>query len=121
MPHQCLNCNAIYDDNSDVILKGCPRCGHKLFLYIKKVPKEEKIELSKEEKEKVEEEVKKIISNDIDKPVILYLENIRSKGEGKYEIDINQLLKKDKPIIYKVQEGTYFIDLTFNFDKNREL
>ena len=42
---------------------------------------------------------------------VLKLENIRVISPGKYELDINQLMKKEKPVIYKVQEGTYVIDL----------
>jgi predicted nucleic acid-binding Zn-ribbon protein len=52
MPHQCLNCSSVYDNTSDAIIKGCPNCGKKLFLYIKKLPEAKKeIELSKEKKE----------------------------------------------------------------------
>ena len=49
--------------------------------------------------------------DDIDAPIILKLENIRILSPGKYELDINQLMKKEKPVIYRVQEGTYIIDL----------
>jgi len=115
MPHQCLNCQEIYDNSSDAIIKGCPKCGKKLFLYIKKTPKkEEEIELTKDEKELILKEVETITNIDeIDSPIILKLENIRIVKSGKYEIDINQLMKKEKPAIYKIQDGTYMIDLDF--------
>jgi predicted nucleic acid-binding Zn-ribbon protein len=115
MPHQCLNCGAVYGNTSDVILKGCPKCGGKLFIYLKKLPeKEEEIELSKEEKDLILKEVENISEiKDTDKPVILKLENVKVIKSGKYEIDINQLLRKEKPVIYKIQEGTYVIDLDF--------
>ncbi len=113
MPHQCLNCNEIYDNSSDAIIKGCPKCGKKLFLYIKKVPsKKDEIELSSQEKEFIMDEINSITKiEEHDTPIILKLENIRVIKPGKYEIDINQLMKKDKPIIFKVQDGTYIIDL----------
>lgn len=115
MPHQCLKCETIYDNTSDVIISGCPNCGAKLFLYIKKVPeKEQEIELSNAEKELIISEVSNYVDiEDTDTPIILKLENIRVLSPGKYEIDINQLMKKEKPIIYKVQDGTYIIDLEF--------
>ncbi len=118
MPHQCLNCNEIYEDNSEVIIKGCPKCGHKLFLYIRERPKEEENEiiLNKKEKANIEKQVKSIIGGNLDTPIILKLENIRVLKNGKYEIDINQLLKKEKPLIFKIQSGTYIIDLT-SFNK----
>jgi len=120
MPHQCLNCQAIYDNSSDAIIKGCPKCGKKLFLYIKKTPeKKHEIELSHDEKELILKEVETITNiDDIDTPIILKLENIRVVKSGKYEIDINQLMKKEKPAIYKIQDGTYMIDL--NFLKNNK-
>ena len=45
-------------------------------------------------------------------PVILDIESIRVLGEGKYEIDIVSLFSKKKPIIYRMEEGKYIIDLT---------
>lgn len=115
MPHQCLNCNSIYDNSSDAIIKGCPKCGKKLFLYIKKIPeKKEEIELSTHEKDFILKEIESITDiEDPDSPIILKLENIRIIKPGQYEIDINQLLKKEKPVIYKIQDGTYVIDLNF--------
>ena len=44
-------------------------------------------------------------------PVILDIESIRVTGEGKFEIDIVNLLKEDRPLIYKLEEGKYIIDL----------
>jgi len=115
MPHQCLKCENVFENTSDVILKGCPNCGGKLFLFIKKIPeKQEEIELSKSEKEIILKEVESISEiRDTNEPIILKLENIRVIKPGKYEIDINQLMKKEKPLIYKIQDGTYIIDLSF--------
>lgn len=115
MPHQCLKCETIYDNTSDVIIKGCPNCGSKLFLYIKKVPKVQKeIELSEIQKTTIMKEISNYVDIDeIDAPIILKLENVRILEPGKYEIDINQLLKKEKPLVYKVQDGTYVIDLNY--------
>ena len=120
MPHQCLKCGAIYDNASDAILKGCKDCGAKFFLYIKKEPDTpQEIELSSEQKDLLLKEVEQLIEDpEPEKPIILKLENIRVLAPGKYEIDINQLLQKDKPVVYKVQEGTYVIDLQFLKEKN---
>ena len=35
MPHQCVRCNAFFEDGADEILKGCS-CGGKLFFFVKK-------------------------------------------------------------------------------------
>lgn len=117
MPHQCLRCNTVFDNSSDAIIKGCTNCGAKLFLYIKARPeelKQEEIELTKEAKDIILKELgTQVDLDDIDRPIILKLENVRILAPGKYEIDINQLMKKEKPLIYKVQEGTYVIDLNY--------
>lgn len=122
MPHQCLACNETFDNDSNVILKGCPKCGGKLFLFVKKIPEQkEEIELSKDEKDIVLKELENVVDIEkSDKPIILKLENVRIIKPGKYEIDINQLMKKEKPLIYKVQEGTYVIDLNFLRGKKSE-
>lgn len=115
MPHQCLKCDSIFDNTSDAIIKGCSNCGSKLFLYVKKAPeKKHEIELSKTEKDLILKEIENMVEiKDSKIPVVIKLENVRILGPGKYEIDVNELMKKDKPLIYKIQEGTYVIDLNF--------
>ncbi len=117
MAHRCVHCGKIIEKASDELLKGCSTCGSKFFFYIK----DEKISSLKEEKEitslpekekkEMEEEARKILGvEDEEEPVILDLESIRVLGKGKYEIDIISLMNK-KPIIIKIQEGKYIIDL----------
>jgi predicted nucleic acid-binding Zn-ribbon protein len=43
--------------------------------------------------------------------VILDLESIRITGDGKYELDVVNLFSR-KPVVYKLEEGKYIIDLT---------
>ncbi len=124
MPHQCVRCGKIYDDTSEEILKGCSACGGKLFFYIKKEAlekKEELIKLTEEEKQELEEEVYKIIGvkEELEKPVILDIESIRIKKPGKYEIDLVKLFK-EKPVIFKIGQGKYIIDLSEAFSLSKE-
>ncbi len=37
MPHICTRCNSVFDSGED-ILKGCPKCGWKKFMFVKKAP-----------------------------------------------------------------------------------
>jgi predicted nucleic acid-binding Zn-ribbon protein len=39
MPHICTRCNNVFQKGDD-ILKGCPVCGWKKFLFTRKVPEE---------------------------------------------------------------------------------
>lgn len=70
------------------------------------------IEFNSVDKKKVEEDVRSILKvEDDEKPVILDVESVRVLGPGKFEIDIVGLMSK-KPIVFKLQEGKYIIDLS---------
>ena len=63
------------------------------------------------DKVKVEEDVRSILKIDDDlKPVILDLESVRVTEPGKYEIDLVSLINR-RPIVFKIQEGKYIIDI----------
>ena len=53
-------------------------------------------------------------------PVILDIESIRVTGSGKFEIDVVNLFNKKRPLIYKLEEGKYIIDLATTMDQNRK-
>jgi len=121
MPHQCVKCNKFYDDGDKAILTGCS-CGGKLFFYIKKEKletlKEEeyKLDLNENQKEELEKDVFELVGHDLnnDDPVILDFESIRVLQPGKYELDLVSLFKK-QPLIVKLNEGKYMIDLPNTF------
>lgn len=119
MPHQCVHCSKIIDVGSKEILEGCNSCGGKFFFYIRdeqaariKESKEELIpEFNTIDKKKVEEDVREILKvEDEEKPVILDLESVKVLGPGRFELDIVSLMNR-KPIVFKVSEGKYVIDL----------
>ena len=118
MPHQCVHCGKLYDTPSNELLEGCS-CGSKFFFFIKQeqldVLKEKnipKIELEMADKEKIEKDVREMIGAEKeDIPVILDLESVKVVGRGKFEIDVVNLFSKKRPLIYKLEEGKYIIDL----------
>ncbi len=127
MPHQCVKCGAFYDDGSDEILKGCSKCGGKLFFYVKKekaemLKEQQAIELSKEERKQIEEDVYDIIGDEIDrnKPVVLDIESIKILKPGKYELDLVHLFKEKEPLVYRLEDGKYMVDLIETFKKMRK-
>lgn len=122
MPHQCVRCGYLVDDGSDVILKGCPECTSKLFFFIKQSRLEElkkpSKQLSQADKEQIEKDVMDIVGpeyND-DAPIVLNFENIRISEPGKFEIDIVNLFNSDNPLVYKLEEGKYVIDIATTFE-----
>jgi predicted nucleic acid-binding Zn-ribbon protein len=79
-----------------------------IFLFYKE-------KITNEEKQQIEQDVLEIIGIEDDtKPVILDLESIRILQPGKYELDIVELFK-GKPLVYRVEEGKYIIDLASTF------
>ena len=119
MPHQCVKCSTIYKDGSNELLKGCP-CGGRFFFFLKDTDIEEakKITttLTSTEKEQIENDVYDLIGvEDRDKPVILDFESIKILKPGKYELDLIDIFKK-KPLIYKVADGKYVIDIVSTFE-----
>ena len=119
MPHQCVHCSKIIEVGSKEILEGCNNCGGKFFFYIRD-EQAEKIKEAREipipefntiDKKQVEEDVRSILNiEDESKPVILDLESIRVLQPGKFEIDIVSLMNR-KPIVFKLSEGKYVIDI----------
>jgi predicted nucleic acid-binding Zn-ribbon protein len=127
MPHQCTHCGEVYPDASEELLKGCS-CGAKFFYYIKQEKLDEQnvreviTELEKADKVQIEKDIRDItgLEEEPDKPVILDLESVRVIKPGKFEIDIVNLFNKKRPLIYKLEEGKYIIDLAATLKANMD-
>jgi len=123
MPHQCVRCSTFYEDGAKELLKGCS-CSGKLFFFIKKDKLDEMkkitdgVKLTTKEKEQIEEDIFDLVGSDVDKsqPVILDLEAIRIQKPGTYELDLVHLFKNE-PLIFKLEDGKYMIDLVQSFQK----
>ena len=120
MPHQCVKCSKLYEDASDELLRGCS-CGGKFFFFMKKESLEKRkveVTLTAQEKIQVERDVLNIIGlEELDAPVILDLETVNVVKPGKYEIDLVELFK-GKPLVYKMADGKYIVDLSSAFKKD---
>ena len=123
MPNQCMKCNKIYPDGSEELLKGC-KCGSKFFFFIKQDAPKKIHEITKnitvEDKEKMERDVLDIIGErdeqEEDQPVFLNLETIKVLEPGKYQIGLRDIFK-GKPLVYKLEEGKYIIDIATTFSQ----
>ena len=123
MAHQCVHCKRIIPSGSKELLEGCLDCGGHFFFYIKEEQleklKENPIEIPQEQKKEVEKDIREMAGIIEDSaPVILDIESVRVMGEGKFEIDLVNLFKKDRPLIYKLEEGKYIIDLASTLREN---
>ena len=125
MPHQCVRCNTFYEDGAKEILQGCA-CGGKLFFFVKKSKLEaakkskQLINLSMDEKKEIEKDVFDLVGSAIDKdsPVVLDIESINIMKPGQYEIDLVSLFKRE-PLIFKLEDGKYMIDIKQSFKKKK--
>ena len=123
MAHQCVHCGKIYESVSSEIIEGCT-CGSHFFFFIKDQQYEKlksenalPIEIKEEDKARIEKDVRDMIGIKEEEPVILDFESIRVLEPGKFQLDIVNLFDKRKPLIYKLEEGKYIIDLASTLRK----
>ena len=123
MPHQCVKCSKIIPLGSKELLVGCANCGGKFFFYIKQEQldqiKKNTIEIPESEKSTIEKDIREMVGiTDEETPVILDLESVRVVGDGKFEIDLINVFNKERPLIYKLEEGKYIIDLASTLSRS---
>lgn len=132
MPNQCIHCSQIYDDGAEEILKGCSSCGSRFFFYIseeklKKIKEseseggEEQLKLSSAEKKQIEEDVRDIVGIKEDEaPIVMDFESVKVLKPGKYLLDIANLFSKERPLVYKLEDGKYIVDLVASLNRSDE-
>lgn len=113
----------MYGDGAKELIQGCG-CGGRFFFFTKgsvEDVREVTEGLTENDKQQIEKDVTDIIGPDFDqsKPVILDLESIKIAKPGKYEIDLVRLFK-GKPVIYKLEDGKYIIDIATSFKLMRK-
>jgi len=124
MPHQCVRCAKLYPAGCNELLQGCS-CGGRFFFFVKESAIEKAKEMTKnlsdKEKEQIEKDIFDLIgSHSKDEPVVLDFESIKVNAPGKYELDLIDLFK-GKPLVYKLDEGKYIIDIVSTFEaKNKD-
>ena len=116
MPHQCTRCSRIIPKGSREILEGCKDCKSHFFFYIRdeqlQKAKADPIVIPESQRKEIEKDVREIAGiEEESQPVILDLESVRTVGPGKFEIDVVNLFNEKRPLIYKLEEGKYIIDL----------
>jgi predicted nucleic acid-binding Zn-ribbon protein len=124
MPHQCVHCGNVYPAGSRDLLDGCRECGSHFFFFIndeqmERIKNQTSSPMNIENKKEVESEIRELAGiTEEDTPVILDIEAVRVTGNGKFEIDLINVFNKKRPLIYKVEEGKYIIDLASTLKQN---
>jgi predicted nucleic acid-binding Zn-ribbon protein len=116
MPNRCIKCGKLHPNEAPYLIeKGC-ECGSRFFFFVKEETLrkfEKEIEkLSPYEIEEIQREIREILEKEDleNETVILDLEAIHVVRPGKYLIDLTNLFSQ-KPLIIKIGEGRYEIDL----------
>jgi len=116
MPHKCTQCGREFEDGSTAILKGCPSCGGKKFLYIREAERHDDVlkektieEIARDTGEDVLEVKPDRRNNEIE--VFERIESIRILSPGSYELNIEKLALSDDVVVGLEKEGKYVVDI----------
>lgn len=115
MPHKCTRCGREFEDGSTEILKGCPSCGGKKFLYVRDERRHDDVLEEKSVEEIAEESGEEALEvmDESAGPVDCYerVESIRIVGPGSYELNIEKLAQSDDMVVGLGNEGKYMVDI----------
>ena len=116
MPHKCTQCGREFKDGSTKILKGCPSCGGKKFLYGREAGRHDDVL-----EEKSIEEIARDTGEDVlevredrkreEIEVFERIESIRILAPGSYELNIEKLARSDEVVVGLEKEGRYMVDI----------
>ncbi|MDN7024156.1 hypothetical protein FGU65_04500 [Methanoculleus sp. FWC-SCC1] len=127
MPHKCTQCGREFEDGSTKILKGCPSCGGKKFLYIREARRHDDVLEEKSLEEIIDgagvEDVLEVKPARSSREVEVYdrVESIRILGPGSYELNIEKMAQSDEVVVRLDREGKYMVDiLSMSKKKKRE-
>jgi predicted nucleic acid-binding Zn-ribbon protein len=117
VPHKCTQCGREFEEGSMEILKGCPSCGGKKFLYIREaerhddVLKEKSIdEIARDSGEDLLE-VKQARRTTDEVEIYDRIESVRILAPGSYELNIEKLAQSDEVVVGLEKEGKYVVDI----------
>jgi len=116
MPHKCTKCGREFSNGSMDIVKGCPSCGGRKFLYIREAARhrdvlEEKTitEIAKE----TEEEVLEVVGTPEAAPDPRgKVESIRILAPGSYELNLKKLAETDDMVVGLGKDASYMVDIS---------
>ena len=113
-----MKCGREFRDGSIEILRGCPSCGGKKFVYVSDRVKNADV-LEEKSVQKIAEETKQeVLEVHSEHPADLRptymlerVESVRIMGKGKYELNLERLADTQDIIIGMGGDGKYMLDL----------
>lgn len=121
MPHRCMNCGEIYEDDSNKLIDGC-ECGSSLFMYEAEEMSQDELE---EERSKVKDDIEEMVAEgESERDNIEFefdIDSISVEEEGVYTINVTRLLE-EMPLVIQKSDGVYHIHLPSAFSsESRDL
>jgi len=114
MPHRCMNCGEMYEDDSDKLIDGCS-CGSSLFMYEADEMSQDELE---EERSKVKDDIEEMVAEgESERDNIQFefdIDSISVEEEGVYTINVTRLLE-EMPLVIQKSDGVYHIHLPSAF------
>jgi hypothetical protein len=105
MPHQCLKCGKVFEENSSQLLKGCPNCGGTRFFFTKEpLSEEERKDIAAKVDEDIKEKIIKLIGV---KTELKFFDKKESKQLAKIKAkDVRETIESltEKPIEGKTEK-----------------
>ena len=125
MAHKCTKCGREFADGSNEILKGCPSCGGKKFLFVREEDRHKDVleEKTTEQlsKETGEEEFEVHPEEDTTSQIFDRVESIRVVNPGSYELNLEKLADSDEMVIGIGRSDQYVVDITsMSKDKSKK-
>jgi len=115
MPHKCTKCGREFEDGSTAILRGCPSCGGKKFLYVREEERHQDV-LEEKGLEEITRDRGEHVIEPVDEkktPIEMYdrIESVRIVGPGSYELNIEKLAESDERVVRIGNEEKYALDI----------
>jgi predicted nucleic acid-binding Zn-ribbon protein len=115
MAHKCTKCGREFKSGSTEILKGCPSCGGKKFLYVRESERHKDVLEEKSIEEIVEETQEEVLEVKDEKPLKAdafdRIESIRVLRPGSYELNIEKLAHSDEVVVRLGNDEKYMVDI----------
>jgi predicted nucleic acid-binding Zn-ribbon protein len=116
MPHKCTKCGREFRDGSTDILKGCPSCGSKKFLYIREEHRHRDV-LEEKTISEIAEETKEEVLEVVDAPAQAAdprgrVESIRIISPGSYELNLKKLAESNDMVVGIGKDARYMVDIS---------
>ncbi len=116
MPHKCTKCGREFRDGSTDILKGCPSCGSRKFLYVRDEHRHRDV-LEEKTIQEIASETSEEVLEVVETPGTPAdprgrVESIRILAPGSYELNLKKLAESGDMVVGVGKDAKYLVDIS---------